>query len=228
VLLTREALDVFEAERDRESRMHALTSGRRRWLTLAKGVSAPDRRVARLEAVVPSDAVVAASKDLYMSAAEQAVRTARREKHWRDVARIRREQAAALYREAGSPIPPPDDVLALHRAWSEAALHSLAGFGPQAELVGTGCCHICQKDDGRPFRITAELKAKRLPHAGCPKGLCACDWWPLPASKAKAKHARRAPTSKPSPDLAGSPDGAGAAEPAGSAEPAGAAEPAAS
>ena len=216
VLLTKEALDVFEAERGRESREHVLVSERRRWLALARGVSAPAQRVAKLEAALPSDAAVAASKDLFMSAAEQAARSARREKHWREVARIRREQAAALYREAGSPIPPPDDVVALHRAWSEAALNSLAGFGPQVELVSSGCCHVCQQDDGRVFRIAAELKVERLPHVGCPKGLCACDWWPLPGSKAKAKAKSARPRAASS---AGS-SSATPADPAGPAEPA--------
>ena len=220
VLLTKEALDVFEAERGRESREHGLVSERRRWLALARGVSAPAKRVAKLEAALPTAAAVAASKDLFMNAAEQAARSARREKHWREVARIRREQAAALYREAQSPIPPSDEVLALHRAWSEAALHSLAGFGPQAELVSSGCCHICQKDDGRAFRITVELKAQRLPHAGCPKGLCACDWWPLPGSKAKAKRARPRAASSAGSSAPTPADPAGPAELAEPAEPA--------
>jgi hypothetical protein len=200
VLLTKEALQIFEAERDRELRERAWTGERYGWLALARGVMAPEKRVAHLEAAAPSEAVVAASKDLFMSTAERAVREARRDKRWREVARIRREQAAALYRESGSPIPPSEEVLALHRAWSEAALRSLMGFGAQAELVSVGCCPTCQRDDGRAFRIAAELKANRLPHAGCPKGLCQCDWWPLPDSKKRAKRARRPAAAKEDPN----------------------------
>jgi hypothetical protein len=210
VLLTTEALDVFEAERDRETNERTWTDERRRWLALAKGVSAPVNRVARLVALRPSEAVVVASKDLYLAAAERAVRISRRDKHWDAVARIRREQAAALYRASGSAIPPPDEVVMLHRAWSAAALRSLVGFGAQVELVAAGCCAICERDNGRAFRITAELRAQRLPHAGCPKGLCPCDWWPLPYAKAPGRRVRRraspragpvpAPAAEPSAD----------------------------
>jgi len=86
VLLTQEALDVFEAERDRETKERTWTRERRRWLALAKGVSARVNRVARLGAVPPSEAVVVASRDLYLAAAERAVRTARRDKRWDQVA----------------------------------------------------------------------------------------------------------------------------------------------
>lgn len=191
VLLTEEALDVFEAQRDRESKEHTWAGERASWLALARGVSAPDNRIARLSAAPPSDAVVAASKDLYLAAAESAVRTARRDKRWDQVARIRRAQAAALYHACGSPVPPPDDVVALHREWSAAALRSIIRFGKNAELVAEGCCAICRKDDGRAFRIAAELRTPRLPHAGCPKGLCPCDWFPLPDTKGPRKRARR-------------------------------------
>jgi hypothetical protein len=193
VLLTEQALGVFEAERDRDIDVRNWTAERRRWLALAKGVSAPANRVTRLDSASPSEAVVAASKDLYLAAAERAARTARHDKRWNVVATIRREQAAALYRAAGSELPPSDEVVALHRAWSEASLHSLAGFGAQVELVATGCCAICKQDSGRTFRIAGELRAGRLPHAGCPKGLCPCDWWPVPDTKARSPRVRRRP-----------------------------------
>lgn len=191
VLFTEEAVAVYEAEREREAKERTWNSERRIWLGLAKGVSAPENRVARLVAAPTSEAVVVASKDLYLAAAERAVRTARRDKRWDKVASIRREQAAALYRASGSAIPPPDEVVALHRAWSEAALRSHGGFGRQVELVAAGCCAICARDNGRTFRISAELRGQRLPHAGCPKGLCQCDWWPLPDSKGRGPRVRR-------------------------------------
>lgn len=191
VLLTEEAVDVFESERDRETRERTWTIERRGWLALAKGVSAPDNRVTRLVAAQPSEAVVAASKDLYLVAAERAVRVARRDKRWNEVARIRRVQAAALYRASGSVVPPHEDVVTLHRAWSEAALRSFGAVGTQVELVAVGCCAICGRDDGRAFSIAAELRAHRLPHAGCPKGLCPCDWFPLPGPKPRTRRAPR-------------------------------------
>ena len=138
VLLTEEALGIFESERDRETNERGWTSERRRWLALANGVSAPASRVARLGTAPPSEAVVAASKGLYLTSAERAVRAARRDKLWDRVARIRREQAAALYLASGSVIPPPDEIVALHREWAEAALRSFTGFGEQVELVAAG------------------------------------------------------------------------------------------
>jgi len=191
VLLTEEALDVFEAERDRDTKERTWTSERRSWLTLAKGVSAPANRVARLVAMPPSEAVVVASKDLYLTTAERAVRTARRDKRWKEVARIRRQQAAALYLASGSSIPPPDEIVALHRAWSAAALRSLVAFGGHVELVAAGCCATCKHDNGRAFLIAAELRSQRLPHAGCPKGLCPCDWWPLADMTPRGRRVRR-------------------------------------
>ncbi len=189
--MTEEALGVFESERDRDTRERDWTSERRRWLSLARGVSAPANRIARLAAAVPADAVVVASKDLYLAAAERAVRTARRDKRWEEVARIRRDQAAALYRASGSAVPPPDDVVALHRAWSDAALRALTKFGAQAELVASGCCAICGRDSGQAFRIATELREPRLPHEGCPKGLCLCDWFPVPGAAPRGRRARR-------------------------------------
>ena len=191
VLLTEEALDVFESERERETRERGWTAERGRWLALAKGVSAPADRMARLTARPPSDAVVAASKDLYLAAAERSVRTARKAKRWQVVASVRHQQAVALFRESGSPIPPPDEIVALHRAGSEATLRAHVKFGSRVELVATGCCAICQHDNGQAFRIAAELKAKRLPHEGCPKGLCGCDWYPLPDAPSGGRRVRR-------------------------------------
>jgi hypothetical protein len=213
VLLTEKALEVFESERERETNERTWTSERRGWLALAKGVAAPDTRVARLDAAPPSEAVVGASKDLYLATAERAVRTAKRDKRWDQVARIRRGQAAALYRASGSAIPPPDEIVALHRAWSEAALRSHMAFGKQVELVAAGCCAICERDSGRAFRVAAELRAQRLPHAGCPKGLCACDWRPLPDSIARGQRVRRRAS------LSASPAAAPVAELAPLAEP---------
>lgn len=201
VLLTKEALDVFESERDRETNERLWTSERRRWLTLARSVAAPEKKVARLEAATPSAAAVESARELYLASLDKAVRAARRTKRWSELARIRRDQAAALYRASGSPLPPPDEIVALHREWSTAALRAAAAVGMDAELVSGACCSVCGKDDGRAFRITAEIRDPRLPHAGCPKGLCACDWFPLPDARTPGRRKKR---SSPRPAAAAS------------------------
>ena len=225
VLLTEDAVDVFEAERGREANLHTWTTERGRWLALSGGVSAPLSKVTRLAAAAPTEAAVLASKDLYMTSAEHAVRAARRDKHWDEVARIRREQAAALHRASGSAVPPRDDVVALHHEWSAAALRSHLGFGAQVELVSSGCCAVCRRDDGKTFRIAAELRTPRLPHQGCPKGLCQCDWWPVPDRKVRPKRARRAASPQPTATPASPADTAAAVDTAAGAEPAPEAEP---
>jgi hypothetical protein len=168
---------VFIAERDREAEEAALDAERQRWLRLAATVDAPAARRSKLANAPKSAQVVAASRSLYMSAAERAVSKARREKRWADLARIRRAQAAAVYAASGSPVPPPDDAVELHREAMVALLRSFGTKGTGAELVGAGCCKACRPDDGKVFTITQELTERRLPHAGCTRGICACDWW---------------------------------------------------
>jgi hypothetical protein len=191
VLLTREAVGVFESEREREANERSWRSERRRWLSLARSVAAPERRAARIEAQPPSEAAVEQARALYFGSADKAARAARRARRWAELARIKRDLAAARYRLAGSPMPVPEEILGLHREWSQAALRAAAEIGVDAELVSGGCCAVCSKDDGKAFRIKAELRTPRLPHAGCPKGLCVCDWYPLPDSKTPGRGRRK-------------------------------------
>jgi hypothetical protein len=119
-----------------------------------------------------------------MDSAERMVRSARTAKRWAEVARLRLQQAAELNRDAGPSVPPPEQVIALHREGMLAELRALASVSNTAELVSTGCCRICRVDDEKTFRINAELRVPRLPHEGCTKGLCGCHWWlAMPAPK---------------------------------------------
>ena len=177
VYLTEAAVPVFEGERQRSLDERRWASERRRWLHLAKGAKAPvDRRQRISRAPLSADAVRAA-RTLYLTTVEREVRAARRAGKWNDVAVIRREQAAALFEEAGSPVPPPVEVLRLHQEASKAALKAMASVARDADLVGSSCCPACRVDDGKTFRIADELRVPRLPHQGCPRGLCGCDWW---------------------------------------------------
>ena len=177
VYLTEAAVPVFEGERQRSLDERQWASERRRWLHLARGVKAPvDRRERIARAPLSADAARAA-RTLYLTTVEREVRAARRARRWNDVAVLRREQAAVLFEEAGSPVPPPVDVLRLHQEASKAALKAMAGVARDADLVGSTCCPACRADDGKTFRIADELRVPRLPHQGCPRGLCGCDWW---------------------------------------------------
>ena len=129
--LTEAAVAVFVAERQRETDERAWTTARRTWLQLAGTVDVPVARRAKLASAAPSAAVVEASRVLYMSAAERAVREARRGKRWADVGRIRRAQAAAVYLDAGSPVPPPDDVVAMHREGMAGVLRAHAAYATE-------------------------------------------------------------------------------------------------
>jgi hypothetical protein len=176
VFLTEAAVQVFEAERRRIANTGRWTRDRQRWLKLAASVGAPAGRIARLERAVLSDAVVADARTLYETTVERQVRAARRDRRWDTVARLRRDEALSRYRMAGSPVPPPDDVLAPHREGELAALRGLGEIAKKADLISAGCCDTCRADDGRQFTISQELREPRLPHAGCPKGLCRCRW----------------------------------------------------
>ena len=204
VLLTQAAVTVFEAERQREVDERTWTAARRRWLQLAQGVKVPAARRSKLAAAPISADVVAACRSLYLSAVERAVKAARREKHWGDVGHLRRQQAAALYEEGGSPVPPPEEIVSLHREGMTAVLRSLVPLARDVELVSAECCPACRADAGRTFRITDEIRVGRLPHAGCAKGICRCDWWPavVEPGRRRRRHVAANAVTNPAEDAA--------------------------
>jgi hypothetical protein len=176
VYLTEAALLIFDAERRRAASSVRLGRERDRWLRLATAAGAPAERIARLSAARLTEDGVSAARTLYVSAVDRAFRAARRDLDWEKAARIRRDNATELYRIAGSPTPPPPDILALFREGVAAELRGIAEISRDAELVAAGCCDVCRSDDHRIFRIAAELRQPRLPHDGCPRGLCRCRW----------------------------------------------------
>lgn len=198
IYLTEAAVEIFEAERQSEIERQTWTRERRRWLDLARVAGAPVELRRRAAAAPLSSAAVRSSRDLYLDAAESAVRAARRAKRWDEVARIRRRQAAALFEEAGGIPPPADEIVALHQDGVAATLRALATVSREAELVGASCCAACRIDNEKIFRIADELRTARLPHAGCPRGLCACDWWPAVHDPTAKRRRRRRSTVSPS------------------------------
>ncbi len=176
VYLTRAAVEVFEAERRRLASAARFTRERDRWLRLAAAAGAPEVRVARLTAARLTEDVVAAARTLYLATAERSFAAAKREHRWVDAGRIGRAHALALQRVAGSGLPPPDEAVTTHRDAVAAELRGLTEVARNAELVAAGCCDACRAEAGVTVRIAAELRAPRLPHAGCPKGLCRCRW----------------------------------------------------
>ncbi len=177
VYLTEAAVSVFDGERQRTADEHRWLSERRSWLRLAASVGATAERRHRIERATLSADSVHAARTLYLTTVERDVHAARRAKRWHEVATLRREQAAVLFQEAGSPVPPPADALRFHQEAANAALRAMADTALGADLVGASCCAACRADDGKTFRIADELRVPRLPHAGCPRGLCECDWW---------------------------------------------------
>jgi hypothetical protein len=193
IYLTEAAVEVFEAERERGAQIEEWTHQRRIWLQLGRGVNAPADRRRRLEKAPLTAATVQSVRSLYLITVEHAVRAARREKRWDDVARLRQREAAALFEEAGGVAPPSEEVLALHREAMAANLRALQPVTREVELVGASCCAACRADDERMFKIADELRTARLPHIGCPRGLCACDWWPVMRKPVTKRRRRAAP-----------------------------------
>jgi hypothetical protein len=176
IYLTEAAVPVFVAERRRVAASARLTRERDRWLRLAAAAGSPPQSQARLAAARLTDDVVQAARNLYLTTVDRAFRAAKREHDWETASRLRREKATVLYRAAGSPLPPPDDLIAMFREGVVAELRGIAEISRDAELVGSPCCDICRADDRLISRIGHELRVPRLPHEGCPKGLCRCRW----------------------------------------------------
>ncbi len=195
--LTEAAVAIFEAERQREHDEKRWAHERRSWLQLAQLTGVPADRRRHVAAAPLSAASVQSARRLYLAAAERAVRAARHNRRWDEVAQIRRRQAAALYAEAGATPPPADEIVALHREGVAATLRKIAEVSRRAELVAARCCLTCRADNERVFRIADELRTPRLPHAGCPRGLCTCDWWPVVDSAPTRRRRRRAVQAQP-------------------------------
>lgn len=209
VVLVESAVPVFDRERQRVIDLATWTTEREHWLGLAEGVRAADAKVSRLAAAELSDEVVDAARTLYIASAESAARTARKAKRWIEVARIRRQEAGARFRAAGSPVPPPEDLVDLHREGMLAELRALTPVYTDAELVSAGCCRPCRADDGKVFKIAAELREPRLPHADCPKGLCGCEWFlAMPTPKKRRRTTRPKPPRLAEEPATDPPDGA--------------------
>lgn len=194
VYLTEAAVEVFEAERRREIDEAAWFAARERWLRLARDAGVPQDRRDRAAGRPVSEAAVGEARDLYLAASAKEIRAATRTHDWAAAARRGRERATARYRDAGSPVPVPAEIRADHDAAMKALLRSLRGMGTHAELVADACCTACRAEGGRTFPIDAELRASRLPHEGCPRGLCACEWWlgGTPSRRSRRRNAPRA------------------------------------
>jgi hypothetical protein len=193
VLLTTDVVGIFDRERQRSVDELRWTSARAGWLRLAATVNANPVRAAKLGQRKISPGAVEDARALYLAAADDAARTSRVAKRWPNVSRIRRQQATALFNAAGKPVPVPNAIAGVRREAMIAELRALAVHYKGAELISSGCCRICRADDGHVFVIADELRARRLPHAGCSKGLCACDWWLAIPGPKKRRRTRKKP-----------------------------------
>ena len=188
--LTAPAAAALEAAQRKAKETARLSRIRGRWLAQAASVGAPSASIERIVRVAATEDSVQAARALYLAAANRAFLAARREHRMADAATIRRTHALALLREQADPTVVPDDVLGLYRDAMIAELKAQREFGRDAELIAASCCDTCRDDNGLIARISDEVKVGRLPHTGCPKGICACRWAPpraggrRPASKA--------------------------------------------
>ena len=195
VFLAEAVIPVFEAERRRIADGSRFAREAHRWLRLAVVAGAPPERAEQRALAAqarPSEDAVAASRALYLATVEHAYQDARRARRWDEASRVRRDQAMALYRAAGVSAPPSEAILKLHREAVAAELRGIAEMVREAELAAATCCDACHDDDHRIVRISAELRAPSLPHAACPKGLCACHWdLPMSHRATVQRYARR-------------------------------------
>ena len=173
IYLTEAAVEVFVAEREREAQVEEWTHQRRTWLQLARGVEAPADRRKRLEKAPLTAATVQSARSLYLITVEHAVRAARRDKRWDDVARLRQRQAAALYEEAGGSPPLSEEVLALHREAMAANLRALQAVTREAEA----CRRIllCRLPRRRRTHLQDRRRAAHAPPAArrlSPRAVC--------------------------------------------------------
>jgi hypothetical protein len=111
--LTEAAVAIFEAERRKELDLGRWNQDRDRGLKLAAAAGAPATSTRKLAAARISEEVAEAARTLFMTTAERAFESAKRQHRWEDAARVKRDQASALHRAAGSPKPPTDDVVHL-------------------------------------------------------------------------------------------------------------------
>jgi hypothetical protein len=176
--LTGPAAAALEAGQRHIKETARLARIRDRWLAQASAVGASPAAIDRIGRVTASEEGVQAARALYLGAASRAFVAANRERRFAEAASIRRAHVQALVREQGAAAPVTDEVIALYRDAMSAELKSQREFGRDAELVAAPCCDACAVDNGLVVRITEEVKSARLPHAGCPKGVCQCRWLP--------------------------------------------------
>jgi hypothetical protein len=174
--LTESAAAAFEVDRRRIVEAARYARARERWLMLAAGVGVDPAVVERLASSPASAPSVAAARSLYVTAANRAFAAARRARRWADAAAIRRTQAAAVHRADDAPGELSAGALKLHRDAVQAELRGLREGARDATVTGPTCCDSCAADATLVARISDELKVPRLPHAGCPRGLCRCRW----------------------------------------------------
>lgn len=195
VYITEAAVPVFEAQWKQTGAKDRNERARARWLELATVAGASSEKLKRAAGAPPTEASVDAAKALYFATVDRAFRAAKHDRDWDAASRIRRDEALALHRVARRPVPPTDDVLALHREGVAAELKGIGEVVREAQLAARSCCDVCVADEGRIVRISTETRVRSLPHEDCPRGLCRCHWV-IPAKHIETmrRYARRSRT----------------------------------
>ena len=191
--LTEASVAIFESERRRVAESKHWIGPRNQWIRLAEAAGARPDKVAKVNESLATPESVYAARSVYFAAVDRSVKDARADHDWPLAVRIRRAQAAAVSKLEGSPIPPPDDAVELHRdaAAIGAARHRGAGEGGRARrravLPRLRCrCRAHVPDQrgappapsapcrlpARPLRLplAAERPRSREPRAPAPSG----------------------------------------------------------
>ena len=177
VYLAEAALPVFEAERRRAMNAERWGRERDRWLDLARESGAAADRV-------PHRPGSPSRRPTWPPRVPSTCRpsTARSGSPGANVDGRRQPRSATTRRSScsGSPARRPHrrtrSSSSTARAWRRSCT-AIGEVAKDAELRGASCCESCRVDEGRVVRIAEELRSPRLPHRGCPKGLCRCRWF---------------------------------------------------
>jgi hypothetical protein len=113
-------------------------------------------------------------RDVFWALAGKAALAAFQNRDYHRLSMVYWGQARLLYEEG-------KDHMEIAKEASKACLQGYAERGfPLRVQVSTGCCPMCNRDEGRKFTIAEALEKLPIPHEACENdGWCTCTWSPV-------------------------------------------------